>query len=113
MSTPSPSTPSFPESPYRVPAPVVDASPARADEPSDPALAWMALAFVIASLVRGAHPLFGHEIFGAEPTLALLAALVVGYQLARHVHRGLTRRGSPRWREEPVENDPRGRWERC
>jgi hypothetical protein len=113
MNPASSSPPSFPESPYRVPAQVGDAACPPVEAPADPALAWMALAFVLASLLRAAHPLFGHEIFGAEPTLALFAALLVGHQLARDARLRLVQR---RWSDAPDEratNTTLGGAQRC
>ncbi|MEO7331958.1 MAG: hypothetical protein ABI193_25500 [Minicystis sp.] len=85
MSSASPSPSRSPESPYRVPAVVADAGASHTESPSDPALFGMALVFVLASFLRAVHPLLGHERFGAEPTLAALAALIVGYHLLRDV----------------------------
>ncbi|MFO0756385.1 MAG: hypothetical protein U0359_07835 [Byssovorax sp.] len=75
-----------PASPYRILAEVDDlpAEPDRA--PFDPALAGMALFFIVASVLRAAPALLGREAFGAEPTLALLAALLVAHQLGQAVY---------------------------
>lgn len=113
MNPASSSPSSFPESPYRVPAQVGDAAGPPVEAPTDAALAWMALAFVLASLLRAAHPLFGHEIFGAEPTLALLAALVVGHQLARDAHLRITQRRLPDAPDEGATNTTLGGPQRC
>jgi hypothetical protein len=42
---------------------------------TDPAMIFATVTLLVASLVRLAPPLAGHEAFGAEPTLTLAAVL--------------------------------------
>jgi hypothetical protein len=70
-------------SPYRVPMmPSSELRPRVAGD-SDPAMTFAALILLLASLVRLAPPLTGHEAFGVEPTLALGATLGCGWLALR------------------------------
>lgn len=113
MNPASPAPSSSPESPYRVAAPLSDAARSPAYVPLDPAHGWMALAFVITSLLRASHPLLGRETFGAEPTLALLAALLIGRRLVNDAWFRLTGRGSIDHGEDVTEQATQGALQRC
>src|SRR5512132_2277558 len=63
------------QSPYRVPAALGDEAVPRSACETDPAMIFATVTLLIASLVRLAPPLAGHEAFGVEPTLALGAVL--------------------------------------
>lgn len=81
------------QSPYRVPAAPGDEAVPRSVCETDPAMIFASRMLLVASLVRLAPPLAGHEAFGVEPTLALVAVLGCSWLALREgvfqVHEGL------------------------
>ncbi len=71
------------QSDYRVAAAPGNEAVPRSAGDADPAMIFATVTLLVASLVRLVPPLSGHETFGVEPTLALLATLGCGWLALR------------------------------